>query len=121
MDRLVVTEVVAMAHSAAHQVADRGQADVRVRTHVGLAAGVGVHHHRACMIEKHERADRAACLCGQAAQYEQAIPEIVFASTDGGGGHLWFPECFMAEVVDGARSPNPQPCLPKIRAPCWRW
>ncbi len=54
-DHLLAAEAVAVHDLALEQIGDRGQPDMRMRTHIGALPGR--HRHRAHVIEEDERAD----------------------------------------------------------------
>jgi hypothetical protein len=80
---------------AVEQVGDRGQSDMRVRTHVQAAAGA--QYRRPHLIEENKRPDRAALAAGQGTAHMKAIAEIVHRRDDeeldaGIRGHRSIPE-----------------------------
>ena len=64
LDPLHGAEAVAVVHGAAEQIGDRGQADMRVRADVAIAAA-GLERRRAHMIKKDKGADALPAGGGQ--------------------------------------------------------
>src|SRR5690606_5390071 len=58
-DRLLVSQTVAMHHFPGKQVSDGGQADMRMRTHVGTTVDASRDVHRAHVIKEDVRANHA--------------------------------------------------------------
>ncbi len=78
LDQLHAAQAVAMHHRALEQVGDRGQADVRMRPHVVVVAGL--HGHRAEMVEEDERPDAAPAEVRQQPPHPEAAAEILLAA-----------------------------------------
>jgi len=69
-------------HLAAEQVAHGGQADVRVRPHIGRARVFGRDRHRPGVVDKDPRADHAALGIGQHAPHFEAVAQVGAARGD---------------------------------------
>ncbi|MCY1538793.1 hypothetical protein D9M68_743540 [compost metagenome] len=81
-DDLQRAQAVAVRDLAAEQIAHRGQADVRVRPHVGGAVVLRRQRHRAGVVQEHEGADVAALRKGQHAPHRQAVAKVGGACID---------------------------------------
>ncbi len=81
-DDLQRAQAVAVRDLAAEQIAHRGQADVRVRTHVGGAVVLRRQRHRAGVVQEHEGADVTALRERQHAPHLEAMTEVGGAGID---------------------------------------
>src|SRR5690606_10769102 len=77
------TQRVAVLYGADQQNGNRGQSDVRMRAHVNAMAAF--EHHRAHVVDEHERTDAARLQGRYRAAYQESVAEVVDAGFDDRG------------------------------------
>jgi hypothetical protein len=87
-DLLHAAQAVAMHHRALEKIGDRRQADVRMRPHVVL--GAGLLGGRPEMVEEHEGPDRAALRRGQQAPHVEATAQVLVVRLKQLGVGRWY-------------------------------
>ena len=82
-DHLVGAQGVAVADRPVPEEGHRGQADVRMRTHVQATAGL--EYHWPHVVDEHERADAARLQGGDGAADPEAVAQVMLAWRDDRG------------------------------------
>src|SRR5665213_1045267 len=95
LDALHGAEAVTVHHRALEQISERGQADMRMRSHVGIHAGYEVD--RSEMIQEHEWADCAARHGGKQTAHAQSATQI-FVVAGKFEQHVRYPHSPMSSV-----------------------
>ena len=107
-DGLHVAEAVAMDDLAVKQIGDRGEPDVRMRTHIHAVARC--HLHGPEMVQEDERPDAAFGAGGQEPAHNE-IAKIGLPSSDVGGEFPWLEGSLNSpEATPAAAGSCPCPC-----------